>query len=339
MLSLKKFTKILFSAIFALLLVIFPAITPVFAQADSGIYLGGFPAGFVLNTRDVEVIGTCDIMTENGARCPARECGIKCGDVIKSINGVNIDSATKLTQILTEDYTAYNLNIIRDGEEIDVTVNPIIDGSTGKKKLGLLVKDTINGIGTVTYIDKANDKFGSLGHPVTCESGEMVDINGGCIYGCTIYDIKKGVRGNPGELKGMFDNSQMFGIIKRNTKCGIFGDLSKDYDVTKLTKVEKGSVDDAAMGKAYIYTTLNGTQCDKYEISIVKVDSANKDNRNYVLKISDKRILEKSGGIVQGMSGSPIVQNGKLIGAVTHVFINDPTRGYGISIDNMMSSY
>ncbi|MDE6076075.1 MAG: SpoIVB peptidase S55, partial [Clostridia bacterium] len=112
-----------------------------------------------------------------------------------------------------------------------------------------------------------------------------------------------------------------------------------EFDVSNLTRVKKGSVNDATMGKAYVYSTLNGDKYEQYEVSIVKVDATNKDNRNYVLKINDKNLLEKAGGIVQGMSGSPIVQNGRIIGAVTHVFINDPTRGYGISIDNMTSSY
>ncbi|MDE7087244.1 MAG: PDZ domain-containing protein [Clostridia bacterium] len=301
--------------------------------------MGGFSAGFVLNTQDVEVIGMCDVFTPEGTRCPARDCGIKSGDIIKSVNGIEINSANKLTQTLAEEFSTYNLTVLRAGEELEIKVDPIIDKSTGKRKLGLLVKDCINGIGTVTYIDKTNNKFGSLGHPVSNENGGLVDINGGCLYGCTIYDVKKGMRGNPGELKGMFENSNMLGVIKSNTKCGIFGDVSPEFDVSKLTKVEKGSIDDVTIGKAYIYSTLQGSESQKYEISIVKVDAANKDNRNFVIKISDKSILEKSGGIVQGMSGSPIVQNGKLIGAVTHVFVNDPTRGYGIAIDNMMSSY
>lgn len=312
---------------------------PALAQTDDYLYLGGFPAGFVLNTQNVEVIGLCDVFTENGACCPARDSGLKSGDIIKSINGIDIKSASQLTQTVSEDFSTYNLCIARGGETIEIKLNPLIEKSTGKKKLGLLVKDSINGIGTITYVDKTNNKFGSLGHPVTDESGNLVPINGGSLYDCSIYDVKKGLRGNPGELKGIFDNGNMLGVVKSNTKCGIFGDLSNEYDVSKLTKIKKGSVSDATMGKAYIYSTLDGNVCNQYEVSIVKVDATNKDNRNYVLKINDKNLLEKSGGIVQGMSGSPIVQNGKIIGAVTHVFINDPTRGYGISIDNMASSY
>lgn len=334
-----RFTKLLLCIIclfaFAGGLQVFPAL----AQTNDYLYVGGFPAGFVLNTQNVEVIGLCDIFTEDGARCPARDSGIKSGDIIKSINGIEIKSASQLTQTIEEDFTKYELCVSRGGETVNINLNPLIDKSSGKKKLGLLVKDSINGIGTITYIDKTNNKFGSLGHPVTDESGNLVPINGGCLYGCSIYDVKRGLRGNPGELKGIFDNGNMFGVIKANTKSGIFGDLSENFDVSNLTRIKKGSVNDATMGKAYIYSTLNGNKCSQYEVSIVKVDSANKDNRNYVLKINDKNLIEKSGGIVQGMSGSPIVQNGKIIGAVTHVFINDPTRGYGISIDNMTNSY
>ncbi|MDE6691082.1 MAG: SpoIVB peptidase, partial [Clostridia bacterium] len=281
----------------------------VYAAADDEFYIGGFPAGFVLNTQNVEVIGMCEINTESGMVCPAREGGIKSGDIIKKLNDIEITSANKLTEALSEDFSKYNLVIYRAGETFEINLQPAIDKSNGKKKLGLLVKDSINGIGTVTYIDKANNKFGSLGHPVNDESGKVVGINGGCLYGCSIYDVKKGLRGNPGELKGFFDNSQMFGVIKENTRCGIFGDISKDFNVSNLTRVKMGSISEATIGKAYIYSTLDGDSCDKYEISIVKVDSTNKDNRNYVIKINDKRILEKAVGIVQGMSGSPIVQN------------------------------
>lgn len=340
MLSFKKITKILLGVIFIAAAICCLTVSRVYAApTEDEFYIGGFPAGFVLNTQNVEVIGMCEISTESGTVCPAREGGIKSGDIIKKLNDIEITSANRLTEALDEDFAKYNLIISRGGETKEITIQPALDKANGKKKLGLLVKDSINGIGTVTYIDKTNNKFGSLGHPVNDESGSTVAINGGCLYGCSIYDVKKGLRGNPGELKGFFDNSHMLGIIKENTKCGIFGDIPKDFNVSNLTRVKKGSVAEATVGKAYIYSTLNGDSCEKYEISIVKVDSENKDNRNYVIKISDKRILEKAGGIVQGMSGSPIVQNGKLIGAVTHVFVNDPTRGYGISIDNMTSSY
>lgn len=339
MLSFKKFTKILLGVFLVVAVACSMSAMQVYAYPDDELYLGGFPAGFVLNTQNVEVIGMCEINTENGMVCPARDGGIKSGDIIVSLNNVEIKSASQLTETVSEDFVSYEVTVLRSGETLKLNLKPAIDKNSGKKKLGILVKDSLNGIGTVTYIDKTNNKFGSLGHPVNDGSGNVIAINGGSLYGCSIYDVKKGLRGNPGELKGFFDNANMLGVIKKNTPCGIFGDISQDFNVSNLTRVKKGSVDDATIGKAYIYSTLNGDECEKYEISIVKVDAGNKDNRNYVIKINDKRILEKSGGIVQGMSGSPIVQNGKLIGAVTHVFVNDPTRGYGISIDKMTSSY
>ena len=261
MLSLKKFTKILLGIFFILAAVCSLAVMRVYAYPDDELYLGGFPAGFVLNTQNVEVIGMCEISTDNGLVCPAREGGVKSGDIIKSLNDIEIKSANQLTETLSEEFATYNITLSRSGETIKLNLTPAIEKSTGKKKLGLLVKDSINGIGTVTYIDKTNNKFGSLGHPVNDESGQIVAINGGCMYGCSIYDVKKGLRGNPGELKGFFDNSHMLGVIKENTSCGIFGDISKDYNVSGLTRVKRGSVSDVTIGKAYIYSTLNGDSC------------------------------------------------------------------------------
>ncbi|MDE6868320.1 MAG: PDZ domain-containing protein [Clostridia bacterium] len=316
------------------------ALSPISAAAESQtLYLGGFPAGFTLNTTTVEVIGICEVMTSDGMRSPARESGIKTGDVIDKINGVEVNCTRDVNDILAEDYKKYEVTILRGNDTLNIDVTPAIDLTTKSKRLGVLVKDSINGIGTVTYIDKTNNKFASLGHPVADLNGSLIEINGGTVYGCFIYDVKKGVKGTPGELRGAFEGSTILGKAKVNCACGIYGDLSDNYDVSKLIKVEKGSIDSVKMGKACIYSTLEGSEVQKYEISIVKVDKNNKDNRNFVIKIDDEKLISKSGGIVQGMSGSPIVQNGKIIGAVTHVFINDPTRGYGIAIDKMLNSY
>lgn len=334
-----KIKKILFALILIISLsCIFPSF---YAYAEGGetLYLGGFPAGFILNTQNVEVVGLCDISTENGNACPAREAGLQCGDIIKNLNDVNITSAEILNKTVNESFNRFILSVKRGEEVFETEIKPIKDEKSGKNKLGLLVKDSLNGIGTVTYIDKSNNSFGSLGHPVSDLNGELIEINGGSLYGCSIYDVKRGVRGNPGELKGVFDNGYMLGYVTKNTNCGIFGKISNEFEVDKLKKVTKGSAQSATIGKAKIYSTLNGNVGEEYDISIVKIDSTNSENKNFVIKINDKRLLERSGGIVQGMSGSPIVQNGQLIGAVTHVFVNDPTRGYGIAIEKMTSSY
>ena len=323
-----------------LLLICAFSFTPIYANAqENTLYLGGFPAGFTLNTKIVEVVGLCDVITAEGTASPARDSGIRNGDIIESINGRKVERATDINKIIAEEYKKYNVEVERGGEKLTLDIVPAKDFSTGTKRLGILVKDTISGIGTVTYIDKVNNKFASLGHPVSDLKNNLIEINGGTVYNCLIYDIKKGAKGEPGELHGAFENNSILGTAKVNCACGIYGDLANDYDTSKLVKVEKGSVDDVTIGKACIYTTLRGNSAKMYDISIVKTDKNNKDNRNYVIKIEDKDLLAAAGGIVQGMSGSPIVQNGKLVGAVTHVFVNDPTRGYGISIDNMLSSY
>ena len=326
---------ILFIAIIVCAFAFSPA---AYADSGDGLYLGGFPAGFVLSTTKVEVVGLCDVVTEGKVVCPAREAGIRSGDIIRKINGEEVRKTSDVNTLIAKEYKKYELTVDREGEEISLAINPVKERASGAKRIGVLVKDSVNGIGTVTYIDKTNNKFASLGHPVTDASGTPMEINGGTVYDGLIYDVKKGVRGTPGELRGAFESS-VIGQARINCACGIYGDLAEKYNCSKLVKIDKASIDEVSIGTAYIYSTVYGKEAKTYKISIVKVDKNNKDNRNFVIKIDDKELIDKTGGIVQGMSGSPIIQNGKLIGAVTHVFINDPTRGYGIAIDKMLSSY
>ncbi len=314
--------------------------TPNYADAATdGLYLGGFPAGFSLSTTRVEVVGLCDVLTSGGMCSPARAAGIKSGDVIDKINGEEVNKSSDINRIIASEYKKYIVDIIRGGNLLSIEVEPVKDLAANGKRLGILVKDSVSGIGTVTYIDKSNNKFASLGHPIADADNKIIEINGGTVFGSLIYDVKKGVRGAPGELKGAFESGSVIGQAKFNCSCGVFGELAENYNCSKLVKIEKASIDKVEIGTAYIYSTVYGNEPESYKISIVKVDKDNKDNRNFVIKIEDKALIEKTGGIVQGMSGSPIVQNGKLIGAVTHVFVNDPTRGYGIAIDKMMEAY
>ncbi len=309
-----------------------------YAEGGDGLYLGGFPAGFVLDTTKVEVVGICEVLTTKGTCSPARDAGIKAGDIIAKINGENVTKSADINEFIARDYKKFEFTIIRGGEELLLEVNPVKERTSGGDRIGVLVKDSISGLGTVTYIDKTNGKFASLGHPVTENNGNLIKINGGTVYNGLIYDIKCGVRGTPGELRGVFESSQI-GKAEVNCHCGVFGKLADGYNCSKLTKISTAPMEEVSIGTAYIYSTVYGKDVKTYKISIVKVDKHNKDNRNFVIKVDDKELLSKTGGIVQGMSGSPIVQNGKLIGAVTHVFINDPTRGYGIGIEKMMNAY
>lgn len=307
------------------------------AAADENIvYVGGMSAGFTLKTGGVQIIGICEVVSESGVKSPALNAGLKSGDKIRKINGISIENVPQLNEIVHQsEGKSLNVEIERSGEEFTVSVLPLKDKIGERYKIGVLVKDSVSGIGTITYIDKKNRKFGSLGHSVTGESEKEMKISDGSVYACTIVGVNKGTRGKAGELRGMFLSDQKLGNANKICNCGIFGEIDENFGVQNLTATIADS-NDAKPGNAYIYSTVNGTQPKKYNIEIVKVDKGNKENKHYVIKINDKELISETGGIVQGMSGSPILQDGKLIGAVTHVFLNDPTRGFGINIQTML---
>ena len=208
----------------------------------------------------------------------------------------------------------------------DIVPAPSLDGSY---KLGVLIRDAVNGIGTISFIKDGN--FASLGHPILDDDNNILKLSGGNIYNATITGYVSGERGRAGELRGSFAGEKIIGDIKLNLISGVYGTLKEDFDYSGLTEIEIGI---GTIGKAEIYSTISGKEPLSYSVSLLKADP-DAETKNFVIRIEDERLLSSTGGIVQGMSGSPIVQNGKLIGAVTHVFINDPKMGYGISIQNM----
>ncbi len=298
--------------------------------ANEEIYLGGMPAGFRLSTRGAEVIGVCDVVCENGLVSPLKAIGITEGDVIYKINNYEINSALDIQNALKNNENAI-IEYNHAGQTIIKQIKAVKD-INGNYKLGVYIRDGVSGIGTITYI-KGN-KFASLGHPVIDNNGSVLEISGGKLYNCSISGYIKGLRGRAGELKGAFLRNNAIANIDKNLESGVYGNLTDNFDTSNLTRVELGT---AKMGEAYIYSTIDGNVPKKYEISIVKVDDYG--NKNLVIKINDEELISKTGGIVQGMSGSPIVQNNKLVGAITHVFINDPTRGFGIKIENMINNW
>ncbi len=300
------------------------------------VYIGGMSAGFTLKSGSVQIVGLCEVMTENGVNAPATKAGLRTGDRIIKVEGIYVETITQLNEILDKSKGKSVCIEVKRGENpLKFNVNAVQDKTSNHYKIGILARDSISGIGTVTYIDKTHNRFGALGHAVMGENKKELAISDGIVYSCSIVGVSKGVRGKAGELRGMFMNDSSFGKADKLCNCGIFGELSSDFSTEglKRTVVDSESV---APGKAFIYSTVNGTTPERYQIEIVKVDKRNKENKNYVIKVIDDDLIEKTGGIVQGMSGSPIVQNGKLVGAVTHVFLNDPTRGYGIDIETMM---
>lgn len=306
------------------------------ASADSPIvYVGGMSAGFTLQTDGVQIIGICEVATENGNVSPASKAGIRSGDTIVKIGGIRIKSIAELNEIVNKSKgKSLETEIQRGKESLSFEITPKKDKESGRYKIGVLVRDNVSGIGTVTYIDKSG-KFGSLGHAVEGENKRKMYLSSGTVYECSIVGVLKGERGKAGELRGMFLNDKLFGMAEKLCDCGIFGQVSTEFKTDELLCAVASS-SGVKPGNAYIYSTVDGVCPVKYEIEIVKVDKYDRDNKDYVIKITDEALIAETGGIVQGMSGSPILQNGKLIGAVTHVFLNDPTRGYGIGIEKML---
>ena len=306
-------------------------------SADSAIvYVGGMSAGFTLKSGEPQIVGLCEVITENGVLSPAANVGLRTGDRIIKVAGIKVESIEELNEIVNKSQgKSLVFEINRGKETLSLSIQPVKDKVSNKYKIGILARDSVSGIGTVTYINKNNGRFGSLGHSVFGENKTPLKISDGVVYECSIIGIQKGVRGKAGELRGMFISDKQLGTAEKLCDCGIFGQVSNDFDYTGLTPIIADSAN-VIPGSAYIYSTVDGLKPQKYEIEIVKVDKDNKDNKNYVIKITDDDLIGETGGIVQGMSGSPILQNGKLVGAVTHVFLNDPTRGYGIDIQAMM---
>lgn len=324
----RRFFLLIFSF---LLLFTFSNFNYTTAFADENCYyLGGMPAGFTFQSKGAYVLGTIEVITENGIVSPAKNENINVGDIILEINNKEVNNSIDIENAITNNNTV-TLKIKRNNEIFSKNITPVKD-INGKYRLGVYVRDTINGIGTITFIN--NKRFASLGHPVLDENNDIIELKSGTLYDCYITGCIKGDRGKPGELKGIFTKTLAIGSADKNLKEGLYGNISDTYDVSKLTKIELG---EATPGYASIFTTIEGNTPKEYKINIVKVDNDNDANKNFVIKISDKELLQNTSGIVQGMSGSPIVQNNKLVGAVTHVFINDPSRGFGISIKNMIN--
>lgn len=300
-------------------------------SASTSVYLGGMPAGFTIQTRGAYVMGIGEILSDNGLVSPAKDAGVEIGDVLLTIDGKEINSAKDVEKAI-ENGGDKLVGIRREGESFYKTIKPAKD-PLGKYRLGLFLRDTINGIGTITYIN--NNVLASLGHPVLDERNELVEVKNGTICQSCVTGVTLGKRGVPGALHGTLFHTKNIATIIKNSVYGVFATVNNKSFLNGLKKVETGS---AKIGNATILTTISGNEPKEYEISIVKADLDDNTNKGLVIKITDEYLLKQTGGIVQGMSGSPIIQDGRLVGAVTHVFINDPTRGFGVSIDNMLNN-
>lgn len=303
---------------------------PVFVNAYSdNVILGGENIGIHIDTPGVMVIGFYKVDGNYQKGTPE----IQVGDIITKINQKQVTSIKELQDNIEKEIKDNHLSItlLRDKKEIQVDMN--LEMIDGVYKTGLYVKDGITGIGTLSYIDPESKIYGALGHEILeGTSNKIVEVKTGKIFESTVTSIRKSSNGNAGEKNAEFNYNHIYGDVKDNTKHGIFGEY-KDQITNETIPV--GKKDEIQVGKASIYTVLNGSEKKEYDIEIVSINEYN-EIKNISFKITDKKLLDKTGGIVQGMSGSPIVQNGKIIGAVTHVIVDNPITGYGIFITTML---
>lgn len=299
---------------------------------------GGMPVGLYLETNGVMVLGTEAIEDTDGIKKePARHL-VKAGDYIVGVNDQEIGTKKELQEAIgNEDSREVILHLRRDEEYLDIKTQ-LVESENGKK-LGIWVKDNEQGLGTVTFLD-SQSRFGALGHGIRdTDTNELLEIGEGRLYTTSIQDIKKGTSGNPGGMEGVivYNNYNILGSIDQNTDEGIYGTIDRiDTLFADQDPVPVAAQEDVHTGDAVIRCAVSG-QVEEYKIRITKIDwNSRETNKSLVIEVTDEKLLELTGGIVQGMSGSPILQDGKLAGAVTHVFVQNARMGYGIYIGNML---
>lgn len=304
---------------------------------NAEVFCGGDLIGIRMDTRGLLVTGIDSVQAGDKAVSPGKDAGLKKGDILLMANGVELKSAASFSKIIAKSAgEPIRLDLEREGKALTLLLTPALASDTGAWRAGIWVRDGAAGIGTVTFTDPKTGAFAGLGHPICdSETGIPFPLGSGSVCQAHVESITKGDQGSPGELKGRLEQSRT-GLIRSNSACGVFG--SFDESPKKGWSVPIGLKSDVKPGKATIYCTLDDSGKQEYEIEIEEIIGKDRDSKNFIVRITDPRLLSQTGGIVQGMSGSPILQDGKLVGAVTHVLVGDPTRGYGIFIENMLSA-
>ena len=287
---------------------------------------GGQVIGLQLEDNTVTVAGFDESL--GGA---ARAAGMAPGDRIVSVDGTPVKCVADVREALEKSDGTVDISLMRGGKAKRLTVAPA--ATAQGPKLGVYLRQGTTGLGTVTYYAPDTGTYGALGHGVNCADGSLLQMHNGSVYEASVFSVKRGATGTPGQLLGQLTNNLRVGTVEKNTAQGVFGKISQ------TVKDEPLPTGDACVGSAVIRSTVGGEGLREYSVEILKIYPNNTDRtRNMLLRVTDSDLLQKTGGIVQGMSGSPLVQDGKLIGAVTHVLVNDPTMGYGIFIENMLDA-
>ncbi|MFO7245852.1 MAG: SpoIVB peptidase [Thermaerobacter sp.] len=304
---------------------------------------GGHSIGVVIQSEGVRVVALAAVTTADGDRVfPARDAGLRVGDVITRIDGRPVegvaDAAERIHRAGARG-SAVSLEVVRAGRRFRLRAQPVLDRTQQRYVLGVWIRDSTTGVGTLTFYHPESGAFGALGHPVVDgDTGQLVDIGRGRIVAASVLDIHRGSHGRPGEKIGAFSpDAPTIGTIERNTPHGIMGRLTGDLEhPLGIGPLPVGFAAQVRPGPAEILTVVRGEQMGRYRIEIERVLGYEQGGKNLVIRVTDPELLELTGGIVQGMSGSPVIQDGRLVGAVTHVFVNDPTRGYAVMIEWML---
>ncbi len=300
------------------------------------LYLCGQNFGIKLYTDGVIVVGTGDFLSGGKTVNPASAAGIRIGDRLTRVDDVAIESNEALAAyVASHEGKPLDFTVIRKNMKFDAVVTPVVPDGDHKYRIGLWVRDSTAGIGTLTYYNKTLGTLAGLGHSVAdIDTGEIMPSSEGTLVSVAITDIEKGENGRAGELCGSFTD-KTYGSIIANTETGVFA-RATDTLFEKGKKVKISLKSEITEGKATLLSSVDGGEPVEYDVEIEKVNNNLRENKNMVIRITDERLLAKTGGIVQGMSGSPILQDGKLIGALTHVFVKDPTKGYAVFIEKML---
>ena len=347
----RKFKFAVFSAIISLILIIssveplaaafcLPAsggkraeeVAEQYEEDRNKVFIGGKIVGFTLDLDGVVVTAIGGVNTEAGFAALKSE--LREGDRIYSVDGERVTSAFELSAAINRDAdkTSFTFGVERAGDDMQITITPLIERVSGRLKLGVEVQEEVSGLGTIVFI-KRNGEFAALGHSVSDSGGTRASIRTGWVYGGRVLGVERGTKGKAGSIKGSIVRNEKLGTVESNDDNGLYGVIDEPSGML----YEVGSRDDIVNGKAKIRSEVSG-EAEFYEVEISRAGySSDSNEKGLIVRVTDRRLIALTGGIVQGMSGSPIVQNGKIVGAVTHVFVSDPLRGYGIFADSMKS--